>query len=367
MRFVEGALLLFLLLLSGGALARPGPGDPNAHAHATDLIPLTENLSIKLFPFPHLTRARVSQKHVSDTSGHNKRRVGFFTDNPLVSVKRSFQDIQSNMERSMQTLIAAGSAIGHKMLGMMTRAPRLLIPAASSSVDSPAPAGQHHHPAAAGSDSVSPAQFQPYNDIVQVVNNEINNDIESYGAPTADVVSYPAPAPAPQPIPVAPADIESYGAPAAPVLESYGSPVAPVGPSYTPLAPAPAPAYQPESSPFVTIISDGPTVDLTNDVFDNTIEIDGEPIIEQEPVIHPGGSQSVDYNKVSHIGVHTVVQAASAQVPDQSHPEKYLNHNHDHLVDVVEHNLWRKEIKKFKHFHHGEKPRVIPHLAPTNA
>lgn len=54
--------------------------------------------------------------------------------------------------------------------------------------------------------------------------------------------------------------------------------------------------------------SDGPTVDLTNDVFDNTIEIDGEPIIEQEPVIHPGGSQSVDYNKVSHIGVHTVVQ-----------------------------------------------------------
>ena len=99
---------------------------------------------------------------------------------------------------------------------------------------------------------MSPAQFQPYNDIVQVVNNEINNDIESYGAPTADVVSYTAPAP--QPIPVAPADIESYGAPAAPVLESYGSPVAPVGPSYTPLAPAPAPAYQPESSPFVTII-----------------------------------------------------------------------------------------------------------------
>ena len=53
--------------------------------------------------------------------------------------------------------------------------------------------------------------------------------------------------------------------------------------------------------------------------------------------------------------------------PSLSHFEKYLNHNHDHLVDVVEHNLWRKEIKKFKHFHHGEKPRVIPHLAPTNA
>jgi len=361
MRFIEGALLL---LFGGGVvLARPGPGPGDPNAHASDLIPLTEDLSIKLFPFPHLTRSRVSHPHASDTSknvaGHNKRRVGFFTDNPLVSVKRSFQDIQSNMERSMQTLIAAGSAIGHRMLGMMTRAPRLLIPAASSPVDAQA---QTHHPAVAGSDSVSPAQFQPYNDITPVV----NNDIESYGAPAADVVSYPAPAP-----PAPPVGSESYGAPAAPVLESYGSPVAPVAevvpiaPSYAPLAPAPAPAYQPDSSPIVTIISDGPTVDLTNDVFDNTI--DGEPIIEQEPVIHPGGSQSVDYNKVSHIGVHTVVQAASAQVPDQSHPEKYLNHDHDHLLDVVHHNLWRKEITKFKHYHHGEKMRVIPHLAPTNA
>ena len=122
---------------------------------------------------------------------------------------------------------------------------------------------------------------------------------------------------------------------------------------------------------------DGPIVDLTDDVFDNTI--DGEPIIAEEPVIHPGGSQSVDYNKVSHVGVHSVVQvvpfievcktfsyifiqAASAQVPDQSHPEKYLNHNHDWVVNVVEHNLWRKETKKFKHHHHGEKLRVIPHL-----
>jgi len=103
-----------------------------------------------------------------------------------------------------------------------------------------------------------------------------------------------------------------------------------------------------------------PIVDLTDDVFDNTI--DGEPIIAEEPVIHPGGSQSVDYNKVSHVGVHSVVQAASAQVPDQSHPEKYLNHNHDWVVNVVEHNLWRKETKKFKHHHHGEKLRVIPHL-----
>jgi hypothetical protein len=50
---------------------------------------------------------------------------------------------------------------------------------------------------------------------------------------------------------------------------------------------------------------------------------------------------------------------------DKSHPEKYLNHNHDHLLDVVEHNLWYKETKKFKHHHHGEKLRVIPHITSS--
>ena len=124
-------------------------------------------------------------------------------------------------------------------------------------------------------------------------------------------------------------------------------------------------------------------MDLTNEVYiDGVATIDGEPVLSHEPVIHPGGSQAVDYNKVSHVGVHTVVQvtrllmfkssltrsdlqASSAQVPDQNHPEKYLNHNHEHLLDVVQHNLWYKETKKFKHHHHGEKLRVIPHIAPS--
>ena len=124
-------------------------------------------------------------------------------------------------------------------------------------------------------------------------------------------------------------------------------------------------------------------MDLTNEVYiDGVATIDGEPVLSHEPVIHPGGSQAVDYNKVSHVGVHTVVQvtrllmfksslthsdlqASSAQVPDQTHPEKYLNHNHEHLLDVVQHNLWYKETKKFKHHHHGEKLRVIPHIAPS--
>lgn len=129
---------------------------------------------------------------------------------------------------------------------------------------------------------------------------------------------------------------------------------------------------------------DGSITDLTNEVYiDGVATIDGEPVLSHEPVIHPGGSQAVDYNTVSHVGVHTVVQvistqkklithsvnnpqASSAQVPDQSHPEKYLNHNHDHLLDVVEHNLWYKETKQFKHHHHGEKQRVIPHITSSN-
>ena len=108
-----------------------------------------------------------------------------------------------------------------------------------------------------------------------------------------------------------------------------------------------------------------PIVELTQEVYDNTI--DGEPIIEAEPVIHPGGSQDVDYQKVQTIGVASVVQAASAKVPDQEHPEKYLNHNHDLLLSVVEHNLWRKQTKQFKHHpeKHGDKLKVIPPLVQS--
>ena len=54
------------------------------------------------------------------------------------------QDIQSNVERSMQSLLAAGSAIGQRMLGMITRAPRLL---SSAQIRHPQPAAGHpQHP-----------------------------------------------------------------------------------------------------------------------------------------------------------------------------------------------------------------------------
>lgn len=284
MKMGRNVSMVFYLPVLVLCLARLGAGRPSTEAEPHISL---GHLKIKLFPFPHLAH------HDGDT----RRRVGFFVDNPLISVKRSFQDIQTNVERSMQSLLAAGSAIGQRMLGMITRSPRLLV--------------TPHHPVTARPATVhhgenfpdfqncdchfgveAPAQFQPYT------------------------------------------ELESYGAPAAPVL-SHPPPVSPVP---------------------------GPIADLTEEVFDNTI--DGEPIIEAEPVIHPGGSQDVDYQKVQTIGVASVVQAASAKVPDQDHPEKYLNHDHSLLVNVVEHNLWRKQTKQFKHHpeKHGQKLKVIPHL-----
>lgn len=244
------------------------------------------HLKIKLFPFPHLLNSDGANTH---------RRVGsFFPDNPLNSVKRSFQDIQINVERSMQSLLAAGSAIGQRMLGIITRSPRVLLSSSPHQQVTVRPTTLHHGETFPDFNNCDchfggedPGHFHPY------------TDQESYGAPSAPVITQP--------------------------------------------------------------LTASPIEDLTEDVYENTI--DGEPIIKDEPVIHPGGSQDVDYQKVQTIGVASVVQAASAKVPDQEHPEKYLNHNHNVLVSVVEHNLWRKETKQFKHHHHGEKLKVIPHLA----
>jgi len=276
-----------LLCLATQGAARPGltkTEDQSPHIKLG-------HFKIKLFPFPHL----------SPSDGDTRRRVGgFFVDNPLMSVKRSFQDIQTNVERSMQSLLAAGSAIGQRMLGMITRSPRVLL-APHHQVTARPENIQHgeNFPDFKNCDchfgAEEPAQFQPY------------TELESYGAPAAPVLSEPSHSGVPSPI-----------------------------------------------------------VELTQEVYDNTI--DGEPIIEAEPVIHPGGSQDVDYQKVQTIGVASVVQAASAKVPDQEHPEKYLNHNHDLLLSVVEHNLWRKQTKQFKHHpeKHGDKLKVIPHLVQSN-
>jgi len=364
-------------------------------------------LPLKL-PFPSYNNNRPQQ---------SRRRAGFFTDNPLISVKRSFQDIQSNVERSMQSLLAAGSAIGQRMLGIITRAPRLLSaqqirypqnpqpqPSHPSHVlpQPPAPVvfhqaqQQHNHgevfpnfddcDCQFGAENEAP-KFKPYIPEKEVnnINLPVDSDSQSFNEVSYDLPQTQA--------------IETYGSPAAPVVESYGSPVAPPQESYaspqstdidtygtpqaaiikpaeiisgsvtqsedtygTPLAPLiQEETILPTSAP---LFDDGlSSVDHTSEVFDNSLNvIDHSTDLSDEPVIHPGGSQDIDIHKVEILGAASVVQAASANVPDQHHPEKYLNYNSDLLKDVVEHNLWYKQTKKFKHHKHGAKLKVIPHL-----
>jgi len=367
------------------------------HAQAKAALGLPRNL---LFP------------QYSNRVNIGRRRVGFFADNPLTSVKRSFQDIQSNVERSMQSLLAAGSAIGQRMLGMITRAPRLLStpqvrhPQQPQQPQHPAPLVfhqvQHNHgegfpnfddcDCQFGAEHETP-KFQPYvpaNNVVNIpVYEPVESDSNSFNGLTYDL---------PQPHP-----IETYGSPAAPVAESYGSPSAPPQESYSsqdvdsygpPQAPVIIPiltsdsgytdtgnAASAESSedsygtPLAPLIqqdqSAAPLVDdglsvvsQTSEVLDNSLHsIDHSTDLSDEPVIHPGGSQDIDIHKVEILGAASVVQAASAKVPDQEHPEKYLNFDSDWLKNVVDHNLWYKQTKKLKHHKHGEKLKVIPHLA----
>ena len=45
----------------------------------------------------------------------------------IISIMMILQDIQAGVGRSMRSLMAAGSAIGHRMLGMITRAPSIIV------------------------------------------------------------------------------------------------------------------------------------------------------------------------------------------------------------------------------------------------
>jgi len=250
-----------------------------------------------------------------------------FSVDPLTSVRRSFQDIQAGVGRSMRSLMAAGSAIGHRMLGMITRAPRLLSHApilfTSSQVHQveQAAAPSNHHPAPPvvaqppfpdfddcdchfGDGDLPPPKFHPISD----------NDVgDSYGSPVASPLGVPTQS---SPSVVSPAVSNSL----------------------------------PES---------------TEAPLDNSIHDLAIPDKVHEAVIHPGGGDAVehlDVHKVEVLGAASVVQAPSAQVPDQEHPEKYMNFDTAWLNTVVHHNLWYKDTKAFKHHKHGEKKKVIPHL-----
>jgi len=248
------------------------------------------------------------------------RRLGIFPDNPLISVKRSFQDIQSNVERSMQSLLAAGSAIGQRMLGMITRAPRLLAGPPPVAPLGPGPAFQ---PSALATQGEGEAEaFAPYHAPTP----------DSYGAPAAGPLTAPA---------------DSYGSPLGPALDQA-------------VYQQEDNSIEPDHQPHAETIQQA-DVDLAPG---HHAEPDQAGNLVHEPVIHPGGSIQVpDYHKVEVLGAQSVVQAASAEVPDQHHPEKYLNSDSELLKGVVDHNLWYKETKKFKHHKHGQKHKVIPHLA----
>jgi len=322
----------------------------------------------------------------------------------------------------MQSLLAAGSAIGQRMLGMITRAPRLLNTQQIRFSQNPQPLPGHpSHPAPQppapvvfhqvqqqhnhgevfpnfddcdcqfGAENEAP-KFKPYIPETEVVNvyhpvesdshsfNEVTFDlpqtqaIETYGSPAAPIVeSYGSPQAPPQESYASPisTDVDTYGPPQAPIIQpvqiisdsGQNPPAPPSEDSYgTPLAPLiQQETILPSSAP---LLDDGlSAVDHTSEVFDNSLNtIDHSTDLSDEPVIHPGGSQDIDIHKVEVLGAASVVQSASATVPDQSHPEKYLNYDSDLLHDVVEHNLWYKQTKKLKHHKHGEKLKVIPHL-----
>ena len=72
------------------------------------------------------------------------------------------------------------------------------------------------------------------------------------------------------------------------------------------------------------------------------------PQISSPPISHPGGSEDIDIHKVEVLGAASAVQKASATVPDQEHPEKYLNLDRDALEEVVNNNLWYEDTKVLK-------------------
>ena len=56
----------------------------------------------------------------------------------------------------------------------------------------------------------------------------------------------------------------------------------------------------------------------------------------------------IEIHKVEVLGAFSAVQKASATVPDQEHPEKYLNLDSDTVEEVVNNNLWYEDTQALK-------------------
>ena len=70
--------------------------------------------------------------------------------------------------------------------------------------------------------------------------------------------------------------------------------------------------------------------------------------IPSPPIFHPGGSADIDIHKVEVLGAASAEQKASATVPDQEHPEKYLHLDNDTLKEIVNNNLWYEDTQVLK-------------------
>lgn len=161
------------------------------------------------------------------------KRAGFFSDDPLSTIQRSFQDMQSNVGRSMSSFLAAGSALRNRMIGMITGA----------SKQGPSPS--HHSP--------HPVRVLANNNIPQhSLHSHGNNIHQSSSGQTIPNLDNSIPYHDLQQVP-SPSEYDSYGAPAAPlnteyipiketyvdessnfIEDSYGAPVAPLKTEYIP-------------------------------------------------------------------------------------------------------------------------------------
>ena len=67
---------------------------------------------------------------------------------------------------------------------------------------------------------------------------------------------------------------------------------------------------------------------------------------------HPEGSSVLNFSKVKDLGAASFKPNAGAAVPDQEHPEKYLNDDNDTIRKFVNHNIWYKDTELLKTTNH---------------
>ena len=65
----------------------------------------------------------------------------------------------------------------------------------------------------------------------------------------------------------------------------------------------------------------------------------------------PEGSSVLNFSKVKDLGAASFKPNASATVPDQEHPEKYLNDDNDTIKKIVNYNIWYKDTELLKTTH----------------